>query len=61
MTLGWGMEMKGVLFVFGITSYIPTLIIWKNVKERSFSSSKCLIQSKEEENDPASGELHFPH
>ena len=35
------------------------LIIWKNVKERSFSSSKCLTQSREEENDAASGELRF--
>lgn len=31
--VGWGMEMKGVLFVFWITSYIPTMIIWKNVKK----------------------------
>lgn len=37
------------------------LIIWKNVKERSFSSSKCLTQSRREENDAVSGELRFPY
>lgn len=50
--------MKGVLF--SESPVIFPLIIWKSVKERSLSSSKCLTQSKEEKNDAASGKRHFP-
>lgn len=40
------MEMKGVLF--SESPVIFPVIIWKSVKERSLSGSKCLTQSKEE-------------
>ena len=53
---GWGWSRKGS----HLYSESPVIFqhIWKNVKERSFRSSKRLIQSQES-NDTASGELCF--
>lgn len=36
------------VYLYSGSAFIFPLIIWKSVKERHFSNSKCLIQSREE-------------
>lgn len=54
---GWG-QVKGS-YLWSESPVTFPRIIWESMKERSLSSSKCLIQS-EEKNHVMSGERHAP-